>query len=250
MTYANGVSGVSGVDGVDGEGARRLAVVTAGLSRPSSTRLLADRLTEAVRRHVAGDVEVRVVELRDLANDIAHNMLTGFPAPDLRDAVDAVTGADGLIAVTPVFSGSYSGLFKSFFDVIDKDALAGTPVLAAATGGTARHSLVLEHAMRPLFAYLRAIVVPTAVYAASEDWGATATRTGDRTGHGIDDSVDGTLAARIDRAGAELAALMNARPIGAVGAAGEAGATGVGDETDDDAVVPFAEQLAALTVRG
>ncbi|MEU6849230.1 FMN reductase [Actinacidiphila alni] len=253
MTYANGVSGVDGVGGLDGEGSRRLTVVTAGLSRPSSTRLLSDRLTEAVRRHVAGegDVEVRVIELRDLANDIAHNMLTGFPAPDLRDAVDAVTGADGLIAVTPVFSGSYSGLFKSFFDVIDKDALAGTPVLAAATGGTARHSLVLEHAMRPLFAYLRAIVVPTAVYAASEDWGATATRNGDRTGDGIDDGsrdgIDGTLAARIDRAGAELAALMDARPFRPVG---EAGATGAGDETDDDAVVPFAEQLAALTVRG
>ncbi|SFF10967.1 FMN reductase [Actinacidiphila alni] len=247
MTYANAVSGVNGVDG---EGARRLTVVTAGLSQPSSTRLLADRLTEAVRRHVAGDVEVRVVELRDLANDIAHNMLTGFPAPGLRDAVDAVTGADGLIAVTPVFSGSFSGLFKSFFDVIDKDALAGTPVLAAATGGTARHSLVLEHAMRPLFAYLRAIVVPTAVYAASEDWGATATRNGDRPGHGVDDGVDGTLAARIDRAGAELAALMNARPSRPVGGVGEAGATGAGDETDDDAVVPFAEQLAALTVRG
>ncbi len=103
-----------------------------------------------------------MVELRELANDIAQNMVTGFPGPRLRDAVDAVTGADGLIAVTPVFTGSYSGLFKSFFDVIDKDALAGRPVLVAATGGTARHSLVLDHAMRPLFAYLRAVVVPTA----------------------------------------------------------------------------------------
>lgn len=83
-----------------------------------------------------------------------------------------MTAADGLIVVTPVFAASYSGLFKSFFDVIDPDALSGKPVLIAATGGTARHSLVLEHAVRPLFAYLRAVVVPTAVFAASEDWGS------------------------------------------------------------------------------
>lgn len=75
---------------------------------------------------------------------------TGFPSASLAQAIDAVTSADGLIAVTPVFSASYSGLFKSFFDVIDNDALTGKPVLAAATGGTARHSLALEHALRPV----------------------------------------------------------------------------------------------------
>ncbi|MBD0734431.1 FMN reductase [Streptomyces sp. CBMA29] len=238
---------------------RQLAVVTAGLSQPSSTRLLADRLTEAVRRHVDvdgavdSDVDVRVIELRGLANDIAHNMLTGFPAHHLRDAIDSVTGADGLIAVTPVFTGSYSGLFKSFFDIVDKDALAGTPVLAAATGGTARHSLVLEHAMRPLFAYLRAIVVPTAVYAASEDWGTADSG----SGNGSSSAIDGTLAARIDRAGAELAALMNSRPSRPAQAGGATADADTGADTDagtdagaDDEVVPFAEQLAALGVRG
>jgi FMN reductase len=197
---------------------RKLVVVTAGLSRPSSTRLLADRLAAATRRHVGGGepADVQVIELRELANEIAQNMVTGFPGPRLRDAVEAVTAADGLIAVTPVFTGSYSGLFKSFFDVVDKDALAVTPVLVAATGGTARHSLVLEHAMRPLFAYLRAIVVPTAVYAASEDWGAAG---------------EGALDVRVDRAARELAALVDARPA-AVAA--------------EEEVVPFAEQLAAL----
>ncbi|MGO4760489.1 CE1759 family FMN reductase, partial [Streptomyces sp. 2MCAF27] len=110
------------------------------------------------------------------------------------------TGAGGLIVVTPVFTASYSGLFKSFFDLIDPDALTGKPVLIAATGGTARHSLVLEHALRPLFSYLRAAVVPTAVYAASEDWGS-----------GGDEYTEG-LPVRIRRAGGELAALMAARP--------------------------------------
>jgi FMN reductase len=197
---------------------KQLVVVTAGLGKPSSTRLLADRLAEATGRRT--DVDVRVIELRELANDIAQNMVTGFPGPRLRDAVDTVTAADGLIVVTPVFTGSYSGLFKSFFDVIDKDVLTGRPVLIAATGGSARHSLVLEYAMRPLFAYLRSVVAPTAVYAASEDWGT---------------GGDGALADRIDRAAAELAALVDARTV--LPAA-------------EEPVVPFAEQLAALGAGG
>lgn len=159
----------------------RVVAVSAGLSSPSSTRLLADRLAEATRERLAADqdraVEVQVVELRDLAVSIANHLVTGFPPADLRDAIDAVTGADGLIAVSPVFTASYSGLFKSFFDLIENTALTGKPVLIAATGGTPRHSLVLDHAMRPLFAYLRAVTLPTSVYAASEDWGRRATST-------------------------------------------------------------------------
>ncbi|MFF4713590.1 CE1759 family FMN reductase [Streptomyces eurythermus] len=189
----------------------KLVVVSAGLSVPSSTRLLADRLAAAVHGHTP--VDVRVVEVRDFAVEIAHQFTNGFPGKALAAAQDAVAEADGLIVVTPVFSASYSGLFKSFFDVLDKDALAGKPVLIAATGGSARHSLVLEHALRPLFAYLRAVVVPTAVYAASEDWGAEG------------------LPERIERAAGELAALMPAT-------AARRGA--------DDDVVPFAERLAAL----
>ncbi|MFC8131095.1 FMN reductase [Streptomyces sp. NPDC057302] len=201
----------------------KLVVVSAGLSVPSSTRLLADRLAAATGRHT--EAELQVVELRDLAVEIAHNYVTGFPGPQLGAAAEAVRGADGLIVVTPVFSASYSGLFKSFFDVLtvlDKDAIAGTPVLIAATGGTPRHSLVLEHAMRPLFAYLRAVVLPTAVYAASEDWGAD----------GLDE--------RIERAAAELAGIM--RP--AAGRAEEL----AGDLAEDlaEELVPFERQLAAL----
>ncbi|HEY8983242.1 MAG TPA: CE1759 family FMN reductase, partial [Streptomyces sp.] len=131
----------------------KLVVVSAGLSVPSSTRLLGERLAAAVGQQVSG-VEVEFVELRELAVEIAQNFVSGFPGAGLRAAFDAVVGADGLIVVTPVFSASYSGLFKSFFDLLDKDSLAGKPVLVAATGGTARHSLVLDHALRPLFTYL------------------------------------------------------------------------------------------------
>ncbi|MDF9715283.1 FMN reductase [Nocardioides sp. ChNu-153] len=172
----------------------RVVVVTAGLSQPSSTRLLADRLADAVTAALAerGErVELDVVELRDHAHALADHLLTGFASGDLAEAIGAVARADALVVVTPVFSASYSGLFKTFFDVLEPETLAGTPVLLAATAGTPRHSLVLEHALRPLFAYLRATTVPTAVFAATEDFGAG----------------DGHLASRVHRAAGELADL-------------------------------------------
>jgi FMN reductase len=179
---------------------RHLVVVSAGLSQPSSTRLLADQLAAAtVARGADQDIEVTVqlIELRDLAHDITNHLLTGFPPAALREALNAVAAADGLIAVTPIFSASYSGLFKSFFDVLDRDALLDKPVLIAATAGTARHSLALDHALRPLFAYLRAAVLPTAVFAASDDWGA--------------DSAEGLLHTRITRAADELTRELDRR---------------------------------------
>ncbi|MEJ8646431.1 CE1759 family FMN reductase [Streptomyces sp. MS1.HAVA.3] len=214
----------------------RLIVVSAGLSSPSSTRLLADRLAAATLDHV--NAEPEVIELRDLATEIAQHFVTGFPPARLAAALDAVAAADGLITVTPVFAGSYSGLFKSFFDLIDKDALTGKPVLLGATGGTARHSLVTEHALRPLFTYLRALVLPTAVYAASEDWGESG------------------LAQRIARAGAELARFMapaarqHAAPdvdtAVAIAPRSLTGAITSVDPADGFELVPFAQRLAAL----
>lgn len=230
----------------------RLVVVSAGLTSPSSTRLLADRLTAATQDALPGRdaAEVRVIEVRDLAMEIAQHFVTGFPSDRLADALDAVAAADGLIAVTPVFAASYSGLFKAFFDVIDKDALTGTPVLLGATGGTARHSLVTEHALRPLLTYLRALVLPTAVYAASEDWGEEG------------------LARRIARAGGELARFMaptdragrdgargRARPAAvvpdvdttaAIAPRSLTGAITSVDPTDGFEIVPFEQRLAAL----
>jgi len=182
--------------------ARTIVVVTAGLNQPSSTRLLADRLaagTSGQLREAGINASTEVVELRDFAQDLTNNLLTGFPSPRLRRAIDAVLAADGLIAVTPIFTASYSGLFKTFFDVLDQDSLRGKPTLIAATGGTARHSLALEHALRPLFAYLNAATVPTAVFAAAEDWGTAAS------------AADGALADRIERASAELAAAVLGR---------------------------------------
>ena len=155
--------------------------------------------TERHLRDAGIEPATTVIELRDHAQDLSNNLLTGFASPTLQAAIDQVTGGDGLIVASPIFNASYSGLFKTFFDVLDKDALTGKPTLLGATAGTARHSLVLEHAMRPLFAYLRAVVAPTAVFAASEDWAG-----GDGTSRG--------LAERVDRAAGELADLVAGRP--------------------------------------
>lgn len=191
---------------------KQIAVITAGLSEPSSSRMLADQLAADARRHLeaAGEqVQVEVFELRDFAVDIANNFVAGFPSPRLNAVIDTVLTADGFIAVSPIFSASYSGLFKSFFDVVDNKALVGKPVVLGATGGSARHSLALEYAMRPLFQYLRSAVAPTSVYAGPADWG-----NGDET-------VDG-LADRTDRAGSEIAALiLNQGPVQRPAAAAE-----------------------------
>lgn len=177
---------------------RKLAVISAGLSQPSSTRMLADHIASATESRLIEqgfEVEVNTFELRDVATDIMNNMLTGFPSPKLEAVIEAVTGADGLIAVTPIFTTSYSGLFKSFFDVLDNQSLTDMPVVIGATAGTPRHSLALDYAMRPLFTYLHANVATTGVFAATGDWGESA------------DSVK-TLPNRIQRAAGELAALV------------------------------------------
>ena len=184
---------------------RTIAVVSAGLRQPSSTRLLADRLASATVRALVArgeEAEVEVVEIREHAHDLTNMLLTGFAAPALQAGLETVTRADGVIAVTPIFSGSYSGLFKSFFDVLDDGALDGTPVLMGATAGSARHSLALDHAVRPLFSYLRAVVVPTGVFAATEDFGRA---------RGSTSRDAAPLATRVDRGAGQLAALVAAR---------------------------------------
>lgn len=201
--------------------ARTIAVVSAGLGDPSTTRLLAGQLgaavvlalQEAERSSLDPDAPVAEqepatvvhVELRRYAHELADALLTGFPSGALRAAVDEVIAADGLVVVSPTFSASYSGLFKTFFDVLEMDSLRGKPVLLAATGGTERHSLVLEYALRPLFVYLGADPVRTGVYAATSDFGG-----------------DGSPAVcgRVDRAAQELAAaLLGRRPAASAGGA-------------------------------
>jgi FMN reductase len=204
-----------------------VAVVSAGLSEPSSTKLLADRLAQAVRRDGARrGVRVEIVDLplRGLARPIADTFVTGFAPPVLQSALESVYAADALIAVSPVFSASYSGLFKSFFDAADPQGFVGKPVLLAATGGSARHSLVLDYAMRPLFAYLKAEPVATGVFAATADFGS--------------DSASGSLDRRIEQAGGQLLAAVAATAPSVTPSPGrpDTAAPDLEDEIADDAV--------------
>jgi FMN reductase len=170
-----------------------LVVVTAGTSDPSSTRMLADQVAQRVT-DLAGrrghEVATRVVDLRELATEITTAMVSRLAGPKLRQAVAALGDADGIVATTPVYAAGASGLFTSFFQVLDSDLLIAKPVVLAATAGTARHALVVDEQVRSLFAYLRTMTVPTSLFAAPEDWS------------------DPALAKRVDRAAFELLLLM------------------------------------------
>ena len=215
-----------------------LVVVSAGTSDPSSTRLLADRAAQrvtavAARRGAA--VRTRVIDLRELATDITTALTSQLVTTKLQQAVDALGVADGVIAATPVYKAGPSGLFTSFFHVLDNDLLIGKPVVLAATAGTARHALVVDDQMRALFAYLRTLPVPTSLFAAPEDWGASAGEPGA--------SEQDALGKRIDRAAFELVLLMEsgfARQVRGESwqsyqhEFGSAGGTELGIDTDSD----------------
>lgn len=147
----------------------RLVTITAGAGNPSSTRKLADRLSAAVSERMP-QASLTVVDVRELAHELLNATTTGMRSDAVNAAIEQVASADAVIAVTPVFNGAYSGLFKLFFDVLDEGTLADVPVLLGATGGTARHSLAIDQSMVPLFYYLRARPLPWPVYAATDDW--------------------------------------------------------------------------------
>jgi FMN reductase len=171
---------------------KRLVVISAGTGNPSSTRQLTDRLAQKALDALDTPATVSVIELGPLAADTARAAVAGFPGEELKQAIDKLAAADAIIAATPIYKAGISGLFKTFVDVLDNDLIVAKPVLLAATGGTPRHALVIDDQLRPLFAYMRALTLPTSVYAAPEDWGT------------------GDLGKRIERAATELAVMVHA----------------------------------------
>jgi FMN reductase len=154
---------------------RSLVIVNAGTGQPSTTRMLADRIAaESLERlrEMQVTATVGAVEVAPLAVDVARASVTGVPSAELQAAIEKIAAADALIAAAPVYKAGLSGLFKSFVDVLDNDLLIAKPVVLAATAGSSRHALVVDEQMRSLFAYMRALTLPTAVFAAPEDWGA------------------------------------------------------------------------------
>ena len=215
-----------------------LAVVTAGLSEDSTTTRLGEAIAQAasdVVENAGQRVDIQVIQLRDLAHGLTDMMITHVASRALQDAIDTVLTADGLIAASPTYNASYSGLFKQFFDVIDESALENLPTVVAATGGSPRHSLVLDTAMRPLLSYLKALVLPLGIYAASEDWGHN------------------DLQRRIDRVGASLGAMLLAGSQDSSGSSdgnshGDAARAGLRREVKDEFsdVPDFASLLASV----
>ena len=171
---------------------KRLVVISAGTGTPSSTRQLADRIAQKSLDALGGGSTVSVIELGPLAVDTARAAVAGFPGEALQEAIDRLAAADAIIVATPIYKAGISGLLKTFVDVLDNDLLVARPVLLAATGGTPRHALVIDDQLRPLFAYMRALTLPTSVYAAPEDWGTS------------------ELGTRVERAATELAVLVQA----------------------------------------
>jgi FMN reductase len=174
----------------------RLVVVSAGTSDPSSTRLLADRTAQRVTELAATrghTVTVSAVDLREISTDITTALVSQLVTAKLQKVITALGEADGIIAAAPVYKAGPSGLFTSFFQVLDNDLLIAKPVVLAATAGSSRHALVVDEQMRSLFAYMRALTLPTSVFAAPEDWAAV------------------ELGERVRRAATELAVVVAGR---------------------------------------
>ena len=147
-----------------------VVVISGGASDPSTTRMLADRVTAAVAKTAQGRsraVRFNYFEIRPLADEITAALTARILGEGLSEAIAALADADGIVVSTPVYNAGPSGLLLSFFQVIDDDLLIAKPVVLAATAGTARHALVVDEQMRSLFAYLRALTVPTSIFAAS-----------------------------------------------------------------------------------
>lgn len=146
----------------------RLVAVSGGLQRPSKSAALAEHLLDLI----ADDIpcEPHLVELGELAPHLAGAVWRSQLPDTVERELGVVEQADILVVTTPVYRGSYTGLFKHFFDFIHQDALIDKPVLLAATGGSERHALIIDHQLRPLFSFFQARTLPLGVYATDKDF--------------------------------------------------------------------------------
>lgn len=176
----------------------RVVTVSGSLRDPSTTSALLAGIADAIVRREGADAGalVEAVELAPLASDLAVALTGGASSAAVEAALAAVGAADVLVVATPVYRGSYTGLFKLFFDLVHQDALVGIPVLLAAGGGSDQHALAIDHELRPLFAFFRARTAPVGVYARPGDY------LREPSGARIDPA--GALPAAIERAVASL----------------------------------------------
>jgi FMN reductase len=154
-------------------------------TRPSKTRSFVEQIVkEIARRH---GLAASTYDILDVGPSLGNARWAKELDTQAKDVLDRVTGADVLVVGSPTYKGSYTGLFKHFFDLVDPTALRGKPVVLLATGGGERHALIIEHQLRPLFGFFEAFALPTAVYASEKDF------------------VDGVLVSETIKTRAELA---------------------------------------------
>lgn len=146
----------------------RAVAVSGGMQRPSRAVSLAEHLLGLVGEQL--HCEQQLIELGQLAPQLAGALWRSQLPDAVEQQLAAVEQADILIVSTPVYRGSYTGLFKHFFDFVDQNALIDTPVLLAATGGSERHALMIDHQLRPLFSFFQARTLPLGVYATDKDF--------------------------------------------------------------------------------
>jgi len=170
--------------------ALRVVAVSGSLRSPSTSNALIDGILNELSRHV--EVEPQVIELHSIAVDLAVALTQGQTSAAVLAALHALSEADLAVVATPIYRGSYTGLFKEFFDLVHQDALVGTPVLLAAGGGNDQHSLAIDHELRPLFAFFRANTLPVGVYARGADFSS-----GEITGEALPAAIERAVTAAL-----------------------------------------------------
>jgi FMN reductase len=154
----------------------RIVGVSGSLHEPSKTTALVEALIAEFARRT--DVDVQLVEVTAIGPSLAGALRRDQLPPEVESTLQAIETADLIIAASPVYRASFTGLFKHLFDFVGQYALVGKPVLLAATGGGERHALIIEHQLRPLFAFFQALTLPLGVYASDTDFDGYALRDG------------------------------------------------------------------------
>ncbi|TBN57508.1 FMN reductase [Glaciihabitans arcticus] len=146
----------------------RIVGVAGSLTAPSRTIELVEQIVAEIGRHLS--VESEIVRVDELGPAFAGTLHRRDLTSEVERAVVAIETADVLVVASPVYRASFTGLFKHLFDFVDQYALVDTPVLLAATGGSERHALIIDHQFRPLFAFFSALTLPLGVYAHDSDF--------------------------------------------------------------------------------
>ncbi len=146
----------------------KVVAVSGGLNTPSKTEALIDAILLELQD--ALDIEVHYIKLSEIGQLLGGVISRDDLPQQVQAALESIESADALIVGTPVYRASFTGLFKHLFDFVDQFSLVDTPVLLAASGGSDRHALVLEHQLRPLFSFFQAQTLPIGVYATDQDF--------------------------------------------------------------------------------